>query len=77
MNFEWDETKRQQNLAKHGIDFLGAALAFDGRAAMMLYSACQRGSLEDDCRDRRPFDHRRMDLAGRDMPDHFGKEGKR
>lgn len=22
MNFEWDDTKRQVNLAKHGIDFL-------------------------------------------------------
>ncbi len=36
--FEWDENKREQNLAKHGIDFLRAALAFDGRPAIMLYS---------------------------------------
>ncbi len=36
--FEWDENKRQQNLAKHGVDFLRAALVFDGRPAVMLYS---------------------------------------
>ena len=36
--FEWDETKRRQNLAKHSIDFPRAALVFDGRPAVMLYS---------------------------------------
>jgi uncharacterized DUF497 family protein len=36
--FEWDEEKRRQNLAKHGIDFPRAALVFDGRQAVMLYS---------------------------------------
>lgn len=36
--FEWDETKRQQNLEKHGVDFPRAALVFDGRPAIMLYS---------------------------------------
>jgi uncharacterized DUF497 family protein len=25
MDFEWDERKRQANIAKHGIDFVGAA----------------------------------------------------
>lgn len=29
MNFEWDETKRQINLSKHGIDFVAAATIFD------------------------------------------------
>jgi uncharacterized protein len=29
--FEWDERKRQPNLAKHGIDFASAARIFDGR----------------------------------------------
>ncbi|MFZ4541968.1 MAG: BrnT family toxin [Rickettsiales bacterium] len=28
--FEWDETKRQANLAKHGVDFRLAALVFAG-----------------------------------------------
>jgi uncharacterized protein len=28
--FEWDEAKRQINLAKHGIDFLQAAVALAG-----------------------------------------------
>jgi uncharacterized protein len=28
--FEWDEEKRQQNLLKHGIDFLYAAQIFEG-----------------------------------------------
>jgi uncharacterized DUF497 family protein len=36
--FEWDEIKRKYNAEKHGIDFLRAALAFDGRPAIMLYS---------------------------------------
>lgn len=29
MEFEWDEIKRQQNLDKHGVDFLYAALMFE------------------------------------------------
>ena len=31
MPFEWDEDKRQRNLAKHGIDFAEAEAVFDGR----------------------------------------------
>lgn len=31
MQFEWDEDKRQSNLAKHEIDFLDARQLFDGR----------------------------------------------
>ncbi len=27
--FEWDEKKREQNIAKHGLDFLDAVLIFD------------------------------------------------
>jgi hypothetical protein len=30
MLFEWDESKREANLAKHGIDFVDAVLIFDG-----------------------------------------------
>ncbi len=30
MEFEWDEVKRQTNLAKHGIDFADLAPLFDG-----------------------------------------------
>ena len=29
MLFEWDEAKRQGNLAKHGVDLLDAALIFE------------------------------------------------
>ena len=28
--FEWDDHKRKQNLDKHGVDFLYAALIFEG-----------------------------------------------
>lgn len=28
--FEWDEEKRQQNLLKHDVDFLYAAVIFEG-----------------------------------------------
>jgi uncharacterized DUF497 family protein len=30
MLFEWDESKRQTNMAKHGIDFRDAIRVFDG-----------------------------------------------
>ncbi len=29
MSFEWDEDKRRQNLAEHGVDFRDAALIFE------------------------------------------------
>ena len=28
--FEWDENKRLENLEKHGVDFIRAAVIFDG-----------------------------------------------
>lgn len=44
MRFEWDETKRRHNLAKHGIDFIRVWEAFDGRP---IYSyASPRGAEE-------------------------------
>jgi uncharacterized DUF497 family protein len=36
MAFEWDETKSQANLAKHGIDFHTASLAFDDPFALTM-----------------------------------------
>ncbi|WP_299855379.1 BrnT family toxin [uncultured Roseobacter sp.] len=30
MEFEWDEDKRKKNIEKHGVDFLDAALMFEG-----------------------------------------------
>lgn len=30
MRFTWDESKRQINLSKHGLDFADAARVFDG-----------------------------------------------
>lgn len=30
MKFEWDENKRDENIDKHGIDFLDAVKIFDG-----------------------------------------------
>jgi len=36
--FEWDEGKRQQNLAKHKLDFLVACLLFDGRVVLTVPS---------------------------------------
>lgn len=29
MNFVWDETKRQSNIKKHGIDFINAPTVFE------------------------------------------------
>jgi len=36
MAFEWDERKSQANLAKHGIDFRTASLAFDDPFALTM-----------------------------------------
>lgn len=30
MDYEWDETKRQKNLAAHSLDFLDCSLQFEG-----------------------------------------------
>jgi uncharacterized DUF497 family protein len=38
MQFEWDETKRASNVAKHGIDFISAVELFDGRPAVTFRS---------------------------------------
>jgi len=35
MAYEWDETKRQSNIDKHGLDFV-AANAFDWNSAMII-----------------------------------------
>ena len=32
MQFEWDENKREKNLAKHGLDLATGVLLFDGRS---------------------------------------------
>jgi uncharacterized protein len=36
MKFEWDEAKRQTNLAKHGIDIADLELLFNGLTVTML-----------------------------------------
>jgi uncharacterized DUF497 family protein len=36
VEFEWDERKRQINLRKHGIDFVGCATVFDGLTATVI-----------------------------------------
>ncbi|HUI18402.1 MAG TPA: BrnT family toxin [Alphaproteobacteria bacterium] len=38
MEFEWDETKRLANLAKHGLDLMTGAALFDGRPVYSLPS---------------------------------------
>ena len=34
MRFEWDETKDEANLVKHGVDFVRARRLFDGRPVL-------------------------------------------
>ena len=36
MRFEWDETKRELNILKHGIDFIDAEEVFDGETVTIL-----------------------------------------
>ena len=38
MEFEWDDEKRLNNLAKHGFDFQRAAELFDGRPVVEIQS---------------------------------------
>lgn len=75
--FEWDESKRQRNLVKHGIDFEDAVLALStGRVEY----ASTRGGEEQNDRDlpgfgkacRRHIHHERKRL-----PDYLGTRGKR
>ena len=47
MGFEWDEKKSRANLAKHGIDFHTASLAFDDP-----YALTMRDELHNDGEDR-------------------------
>ncbi len=36
MRYEWDETKRRQNLAKHGLDFLDAVPVLEHPALLVI-----------------------------------------
>jgi uncharacterized DUF497 family protein len=36
VQYEWDEAKRQSNLLKHGIDFIGIEQAFAGETITIL-----------------------------------------
>ena len=36
MHFEWDESKRQSNVEKHGIDFADCSVVFDNRTYLLL-----------------------------------------
>ena len=36
MQYEWDEAKRQSNIQKHGIDFLGIEKVFAGQTITIL-----------------------------------------
>jgi hypothetical protein len=36
MRYEWDEAKRQSNIQKHGIDFIGIEEAFAGKTVTIL-----------------------------------------
>ena len=47
MRFEWDERERQANLAKHGLDFLGADLIFSRGALQLSIGAQGRGEMGD------------------------------
>lgn len=36
MRFDWDEAKRQENIAKHGLDFVDVPAVFDGPMLVQL-----------------------------------------
>ncbi|MCD8119140.1 MAG: BrnT family toxin [Lachnospiraceae bacterium] len=39
MEFEWDEVKNQQNIAKHGIDFETAMMVFNDDNRLEIYDS--------------------------------------
>ena len=43
MEFEWDETKNQRNIRKHGISFETAALAFTDPLHVSIQDRIERG----------------------------------
>ena len=57
MNFEWDEAKRRENLAKHRVEFADAATAFEDDNTITLPDE------ESDAEDR--FVMMAMDALGR------------
>ena len=61
MLFEWDETKRQTNLAKHYIDFQDAIRVFEGPVFERM--------------DDRRGDRSGLHNAWQTAPDHFSQEG--
>jgi uncharacterized DUF497 family protein len=75
MEFEWDETKRDSNLAKHGVDFPLAEMLFDGRPVITAPSlrAAEKRYLTTG-RDRRPVFHRGLDVARRCSSPDFSEE---
>jgi len=46
MNFEWDKNKEHANIAKHGVDFAEARLAFDDPCAIVLLDESHGGGTE-------------------------------
>jgi hypothetical protein len=45
MQYEWDETKRQANIQKHGIDFIGIEKVFAGQTITILDDRIDYGEL--------------------------------
>jgi hypothetical protein len=43
MRYEWDEAKRQSNIRKHGIDFIGIERLFAGRTVTILDDQLEYG----------------------------------
>jgi len=68
MFFEWDETKRQANLAKHLIDFADAVKVFEGPSWRESRARCGPATRHCD----------RSDLcrARKISPNHFGQESQ-
>jgi hypothetical protein len=74
MDFEWDEAKRHWVLRERGLDFLDAALLFDGRNLLSVLSP--RGD-EERWLSIGELDGRMIavDVAGRGDPDRHDAEG--
>lgn len=43
MKFEWNDEKRRQNISKHGMDLIYAALIFEGPTLTKIYDRLEYG----------------------------------
>ncbi|WP_414710274.1 BrnT family toxin [Pseudorhodoplanes sp.] len=70
--FEWDESKRQTNIAKHGIDFVDAVAVFDDPRHTRASAVASASDVYHDRCGPRSRDRRGLHHSKRKIADHLG-----